>query len=113
MTLQKEDQTVLVSNLQKAESFADRGIGLLKHQSLPDNEGLWIVATNSIHTCFMKFSIACVFVDQDLIVKKVIQEVKPWRLVLPVWGATSVFELPVSSLKRVNLQVGDRLYVVD
>lgn len=113
MRLLKEDQTVIVSNLIKAESFVSRGVGLLKHRSLPKDEGMWIVATNSIHTFFMKFPIACVFVDRNLVIQKVINEVKPWRLVLPVWKARSVFELNVQTVLDAQLKKGDRLYVVD
>ena len=61
----------------------------------------------------MKFPIACVFVDRNLVVQKIFAEVKPWRLVLPVWSASSVFELPVLAVQQAQLKKGDRLYVVD
>lgn len=113
MKLCREDQSPILLDLKKADSFIDRGIGLLRHSSLPEQEGLWIMATNSIHTFFMKFPIGCIFVDRQLRIKKIIKEIKPWRLILPVWGASSVIELSVKTLESAQLQVGDRLYVVD
>lgn len=108
------DQTasLIVDNMQKATSFFERGKGLLGRKSFLSNEALWINPCNNIHTFFMNFSIDCVFVDEKLKVKYLKSEIKPFRVAGPFWRARSVFELPSGTIKKMNLNVGDQLYVV-
>ncbi|MBL7545715.1 MAG: DUF192 domain-containing protein [Bdellovibrionaceae bacterium] len=108
----KTQNTLLVPHLEVATGFIDRGIGLLKKSSLTENEGLWIHRCNSIHTFFMRFSIDCVFVDQNLVVQDLVQDVAPWKLVLPRWSSRSVFELPSGLINKFEIKKGDQLDVV-
>ena len=107
----KTNNQRLIPHLEVADGFLSRGKGLLGHSKLNEDAGMWIHRCNSIHTFFMKFSIDCVFVDKNLKVKAVFNDVKPWRLVPPVWGASSVFELASGAAARMNICVGDQLYV--
>lgn len=107
----KSTHTNLIENLEVAKTFWARGKGLLGKKSLPANQALWIHHCNSIHTFFMKFSIDCVFVDRNLKVKAVYVDVKPWRLVTPVWGASSVIEMSSGVSRQLKIKVGDELYV--
>lgn len=107
----KTTQQTLIPRLEVADTFHTRGKGLLGRDSLAGDHALWIHRCNSIHTFFMKFAIDCVFVDRQLKVRKVYHDVRPWRLVLPVWGASSVIEMASGTAKRLNINVGDQLYV--
>lgn len=102
---------VLLQNLRIASSFIDRAQGLIGSKELDGQEGLWIHRCNSIHTCFMSFPIDCIFLDQDLRVKKVVKEVKPWRMVLPIFGAKSVIELKAGTAEMMGLGSGEKLHV--
>lgn len=108
----KTQNKMLVSQLVTASRLIDRGIGLLKYKKLEDLQGLWIHQCNSIHTFFMRFTIDCVFVDKNLVIYSLHRTVKPWRLIAPQWGASSVFELPEGTIEKNNLLKGDQLYVV-
>lgn len=101
----------LISDLQIANSFWQRGLGLIPRKSLAASEGLWISHCQSIHTCFMSFPIDCVFVDKDLKVQAVVENVKPWRMTKIYWKASSVIELAAGSIRRLNINVGDQLNV--
>ncbi len=108
----------LAGDLEIAETFMSRSIGLLGRANLPTGHALWIqgsrlVSCNSIHTMFMRFAIDAVFVDQKLIVRKVCHNLGPWRMTWPVVGANSVFELPAGTLNRGKTQIGDQLHVGD
>lgn len=103
---------LLLAELQTARSFWARGKGLLGVNSLKPEQGLWILWCCSIHTFFMRFSIDCIFVDQQMRVKALKKNVKPWKLVLPIWGATSVFEMSSGTIDRHNIELGDQLNVV-
>jgi uncharacterized membrane protein (UPF0127 family) len=102
---------LMIGNLEIARGFWSRGKGLLGRQGLAADSALWIHRCNSIHTFFMQFPIDCVFVDRNLKVKAIYQDVRPWRLLLPVWGASSVFELSSGAASRMDITVGDQLYV--
>lgn len=109
MKLLKDDK-VLVDNLVVAETFWSRTKGLLGRKSLPENEALWILRCNSIHTYFMKFPIDVVFVNKKMVVVDM-GTVKPGKLVLPVWRASHVIEFTEGFLKKNPVQVGDVLHV--
>lgn len=107
----KTTNQTLIPQLEVAKTFWKRGKGLLGRTELPKDEALWILHCNSIHTFFMNFAIDCVFVDKNLKVKAVYEDVRPWRLLLPVLGASSVIEMSSGSVRRMKVSVGDQLYV--
>lgn len=111
MAVLMKKEHILIPELEIADNFWSRGKGLLGRDGLSSEGGLWIPRCSSIHTFFMKFAIDCVFVDKKLKVKAVFKNVKPGRLILPVWGASSVFELPAHRSEELKIQVGDELYV--
>jgi uncharacterized membrane protein (UPF0127 family) len=108
----------LASRVELAVTFFERTRGLLGRSQLPDGQALWIqgtplVSCNSIHTLFMRFAIDAVFVDRNLIVKKVYRDLAPWRMTWPAAGAYSVFELPAGTLQRAPVNTGDQMHVGD
>jgi hypothetical protein len=104
-------QTELLPKVEVASRFLERGIGLLGRSKLGADEALWIHPCNNIHTFFMAFAIDCVFLDRELTVKRIVADVKPWRVIWPVWGASSVIEMSAGTASRLGLQVGERLHV--
>lgn len=101
----------LLSKLEVADTWWARSKGLLGRSQLPEDQGLWILKCNSVHTFFMKFAIDLVFLNKQMEVTKTFTRVKPGRLVLPVIGARSVIELSEGFLEKHPLQVGDKLHV--
>lgn len=108
----KSTNQILLSNLTIATTFKSRGVGLLGMSGLNDNQGLWIHKCNSIHTFFMKFTIDCIFVDQNLKIKSLKSKVSPWKVIWPQWNASSVFEVNSGFIERTGIKTGDGLYVV-
>ncbi len=108
--LNKTKNTIIVAEIRQATGFLARLVGLIGKRSL-NNSGLWIPSCNSVHTCFMRFPIDLIFVDENLNVVQTKNDVRPWRLVLPVKDADSVFELPAGTLDQNNLAIGDSLHV--
>lgn len=103
---------MLIENLEVADSLIQRGTGLLGRKSIEVNQGMWITPCNNIHTFFMKFAIDCIFVDRQLVIKKIAKSVKPFRLVGPYWRSHSVIETKAGFADEKKLQIGDQLYVV-
>jgi hypothetical protein len=68
------------------------------------DQALLLEHTRSIHTFGMRFPIAAVLLDRDLIVRSV-RPVRPCRLLLPGLGIRHVLECA----SGVDLRPGDRL----
>ena len=110
LNLKKTNQ-VLIPQLEVVDTFWSRGKGLLGRSNLEDHQALWIHRCNSIHTFFMKFAIDCIFVDKTMKVRAIYRDVRPGRLVPPVWGASSVIEMASGASDKYQIQVGDEFYV--
>lgn len=109
MMMLKRNSEVLITNLNVANTFWSRFMGLMGKSSMSSSEAIMFPKCNAIHTCFMKFSIDCVFLDKSGRVRKVYRNLAPWRLAGPVWGAAMVIELIGGSAERLNIQEGDQL----
>ena len=91
-----------------ADSSAERRTGLLKHTSLEEGDGLWIVPCEAVHTFWMKFPIDVVYLDRQRRVVKVRGRMAPWRM-SGCWRAHSVLELPAGLAERTGTSPGDQL----
>lgn len=97
--------------LTKADTAWSRMRGLLGTDQLPNENGLWIIPCNSVHTFFMRYPIDLIFVDADLRVLFLKNNLVPNRLLWPVWSARSVFELPAGKIATTFTELGDQLHV--
>ncbi len=95
-----------------ASSTRDRTVGLLRTPALSPGEGLWIERSPSIHMFFMRYAIDAVFVGADGRVTKIVENLRPWRVVWWARGARDCLELPVGAVAASRTQVGDRLELV-
>lgn len=98
----------LGDSVEVADKGSSRAVGLLKHSALEPGHGLWITPCEGIHTFFMKFAIDVVFMDRKRRVRKVVPDLRPWKLsfCLP---AHSVLELPAGIIARTGTAKGDQL----
>jgi uncharacterized protein len=94
---------VLVEDLELAKSSWSRFVGLMGRPTLEKGRGLWIEPCNSIHMFFMRFAIDVLFLDRQRRVKKVMLNLKPWRISPIVLGARTVVELPAGTLSDRGL----------
>lgn len=101
--------TVLGERVVLASNVFTRTRGLMGAASLPVGAGMLLEGDNAIHTCFMRFPIDVVFVDNQVRVVHLIHCLAPWRASRIVWRARAVLELPAGTLDRTKTQVGDRL----
>ena len=92
----------------RADTFSTRLFGLIPRRFLGEDEGLWLEPCAMIHMCFMSFAIDAVFLDRDLKVLRVIENLKPWRVSPWVFGARGVLELPAGRC-RGRVEEGDLL----
>ena len=106
----RSKQVVLGDSITVADTGATRRTGLLRHQSLAQGEGLWIVPCESVHTFRMNFPIDVLFIDRDKRVTKIVASMKRSRIAMS-WRARSVIELPAGTAKKTGTEVGDKLEI--
>ncbi len=105
--------TSLGDRIRVASTTKDRTVGLLRTPALHAGEGLWIERSPSIHMFFMRYAIDAVFVSADGRVTKIVENLKPWRVVWWARGARDCLELPVGAVAASRTQVGDRLELME
>ena len=101
--------TLLGDAVRLASSMRDRTLGLLRTRTLRPGEGLWIERSPSIHMFFMRYPIDAVFVAADGRVTKVVENLRPWRVVWWAPGARDCLELPVGAVAASGTRVGDQI----
>jgi uncharacterized protein len=111
VTLKRANGEVVVGRCVVAESPAARMKGLLGRSELRPGEGLLLRPASAVHTCFMRFPIDAVFLDEALRVVGISDELRPWRAASRR-GARAVLELPAGESTRRGLEVGDSLHLV-
>ena len=105
--------TFLGVDIAIARSSLRRMIGLYTRRSLQLGDGVWLVPCNSIQTIGMRMPIDVVFLDSRRHVVRVLQHVKPGRVIWRVEKANSVLELPSGAVRSSATRVGDVLELVE
>jgi uncharacterized membrane protein (UPF0127 family) len=106
--IKRPDGTVACERCVVAETAPTRMRGLLGRSGLEPGEGLLIRPTNSVHMFFMRFAIDVVFMDRELAVRKIVEQLPPWRMA-GCRGARAALELPAGAASRAGITVGERL----
>jgi len=88
----------------------DQLIGWCFRPSPPPGEALLLPRCRAIHTAFMRFPIDLLYLrDGEVVALRA--HLRPWRLALGPAGADAL-ELPVGTLARLDVHVGERIIAV-
>jgi uncharacterized membrane protein (UPF0127 family) len=98
---------VLADQLEVADSFWKRFVGLLGRSRLPMGGGLLITRCSSVHTLAMAFPLDVLHLDDAGRVRAIIPSMQPWRVGPWVRGSTKVLELPGGASN--GTQLGDTI----
>ena len=98
-----------VFQLEIADTFLKRFLGLMGRKKIPAGQGLLILPCNSIHMLFMRFSIDAVYIDENFVVKKIVRSLTPFIGMSICAGAHAVIELAAGEAARLNFQVGSKI----
>ena len=102
------DRRVVIEKLEIAKTFWSRFVGLQFRRELAKHSGLLLSPCSSIHTCFMRFPIDVLMLNEDGLVIGVRRNVRPWRVVFCAKGTTQIVETAAGA---VDVSVGARLRV--
>jgi uncharacterized protein len=86
--------------------------GLIGRRGLEPGEALWLRPSSGVHTFGMRFAIDVIFLDRELRVVKLVENMRPFRMTLPHLRAASVLEMAAHSAAGAGLRVGDQLRAV-
>ncbi len=101
--------TVIADRVGVAATRATRAVGLLARDGLDPGEALWIVPSRGVHTCWMRFTIDVIALDDRGVVIDRVAHLRPWRVRLPRRGTAGVLELPAGTVDRTGTVVGHRV----
>jgi uncharacterized protein len=101
---------VIASDVEIACTRASRRRGLLDRDSLDTSAALVLSPCFAIHTAFMRFPIDVLFVDRKGIVRRVVSDLRAWRMAADA-RARTVIELAGGVAARHDVRPGDRLYL--
>lgn len=102
---------LLGTQIEVADTFRTRSIGLLGRRGLGDGCGLLIRPCSGVHTFGMRFPIDVVALDRQRRVHA-LWHLRPWRLSAVSFRIHSVLELPAGAIERYGIQPGDQLEIV-
>ncbi len=108
LTLRRGDGRIVCETVVVADRWTRRLRGLMGRRELRPDEGLLLRPSFSIHTAFMRFPLDAVFLDNDLVVLKIAESLRPFRTA-SCRGAREVVELSAGECARRGLAVGDRV----
>lgn len=101
----------IARNVHMACSFQSRCLGLLRHSTLPKDEGLLLVPGGSIHTLGMRFPIDVVFLNRQMRILDLAEQVRPWRIRVAPRDTRRVLELAAGQIAANRLARGIYLIV--
>jgi uncharacterized membrane protein (UPF0127 family) len=99
----------LIESVELALDLKSRMVGLLGRNGLGLGKGIYIAPCSSIHTFFMRFPIDLFFLDRDMVVRKIVRNVLPWRMVFGGHGAWAVVEIESGWFPAGCINVGDKV----
>jgi uncharacterized protein len=102
---------LVADNVAVADTRATRAVGLLSRSGLNPGEALWIVPSRGVHTCWMRFTIDVLALNDSGVVVDRVSGLKPWRIRLPRRGTAGVLELPEGSIAATGTEIGHRIHL--
>jgi len=111
LELRTADGRCIARHVHMACSFRARCIGLLRRQTMPDQEGLLLIPGGSVHTLGMRFHIDVVFLNRHMRVLSLVENVAPWRIVIAPKDTARVLELAAGKIASTQLTAGTYLIV--
>jgi uncharacterized membrane protein (UPF0127 family) len=100
-------QSFLSLGVSIADTFFTSLKGLLGKRTLPNDEGLWVIPSQGIHTVGLMFPVDLIYLDANQKVIHLVEHLRPFRFAPIKAGSESVLELPVRTICRSDTRIGD------
>lgn len=100
---------LLVEEVENANHFVRRFMGLMYRKSMAENHGLLLTPCDEIHTFGMRFAIDTVALDNDNRVLFIDPAVPPHKVRKRVKKCKKILELNAGTAEKLGITVGDVL----
>lgn len=104
-----KDNELIIDEVENANRFFRRFMGLMYRKSMAENHGLLLTPCNDIHTFGMRFDIDTIALDKNDVILFIDKAVPPNKVRKKVKGGYKVLELNSGMADKLNLNVGDML----
>jgi uncharacterized membrane protein (UPF0127 family) len=104
-------QSFLSMGVKVADTHLTSLKGLLGKRKLKNDEGIWVIPSQGIHTIGVLFSIDVIYLDANRKVIHLVEHLRPFRLGPIKVGCESVLELPVRTIYASHTEVGDSFLI--
>lgn len=109
MNLKNMTSRKFIGKIRLANEFKTRAKGLLGTSGLPAFQGLLLKPCKQVHMFGMKYPLSVWFIDRDLKIIKIIDQLMPWRISPYVSKASFVIEFPEKWAEITGSREGDYL----
>ncbi len=106
------DKNIIIPKVKQTETIVERTQGLLGKPPLGEDEALWIIPCNSIHTIGMKYSLDIIYVNRSGKVEKIIENILPLRASFCL-SAHSTIELKAGAVAKTGIRVGHTIQWIE
>ena len=107
----KTREVVLSNQAKKADNFFKRFLGLMFRKHMDEDEALIFYHSPSIHTFFMKMAIDVIFLDKNMQVVRIVENLRPGK-VISCFKSFVTIELPAHKTSKIPLEIGDILQII-
>ncbi len=103
-----EEDRCLVPEVMRTTHAFERMRGLLGRPALEPQQALLLAPCSSIHTFGMPYALDVVYLDRDWTIRKLVDNIPPWRL-SACFGAAMVVEMQRGRIHELGLRTGQQL----
>lgn len=100
---------LIVPEVENANHFFKRFMGLMYRRDMADNHGLLLTPCNEIHTFGMRFDIDTITLSKDNVILFIDKSVPPNKARRKIKNGYKVLELCAGKADKLGLSVGDVL----
>jgi uncharacterized protein len=105
--ISNKNEMDLPIKIYRYDTFYKRLKGLMFQLRPIRDEGIFLIPCNSIHMFFMFFPIDVIFLNKDNQIVYLKENVRPWTFIPPIKQAKSALELPIGTIQKYQIAVGD------
>lgn len=109
LNLYNQQSQVFLGTVQIADSFRTRLQGLLGSKSLPSFRGLLLKPCQQVHTIGMRYPISIWYVNKELEIIKIIDELLPNHFSPFIRQSQMIIEFPSTWAQLTESRAGDKL----
>lgn len=100
-----------VFQIEIANSFIERLVGLLLHKTLDEKNGLLLKNCKQVHTFFMKFPIDVIFIDKNNKIIHFESDMNKNRISKFIKNASKILELKAGTVNKYNIKINDSIMI--